>query len=108
MAAVKVQEMPYGAYLLGACLPDRIVERYAGSEEWVLPHEVAHLGDRLGSYRAAIVALTPPDPTPFMQAKLKVLREIDEDGPDYWATIYRRYGREALGGHRALLGRFSP
>lgn len=90
--------------IMGYCAPDRILELHAGGARWVAAHECAHLADRLGSYRAAIEALTPPNPNEHMAARLAVMREIDAAGPDYWQTIYNRWGTDAVV-HSKILAR---
>jgi hypothetical protein len=91
--------------IMGYCARDRILELHAGAMPWVAAHEACHLADRVGGMDAAIRLLTPPDPNPHMAARLAVMREIAAAGPDHWANLYRRFGREAIGNHRAILNR---
>jgi hypothetical protein len=91
--------------IMGLCARHRITELHANSEPWVPVHEALHLADRLGSLRAAIIALTPPNPNAHMAARLKLMEEVDAAGPDYWRTIYLRWGKDALGGHQNIIAR---
>lgn len=85
-----------GFVINGLTTSHRITELHAGGNPWVAAHECAHLADQLGSYRAAIKALTPPNPNEHMAARLAVLEEIDAAGPDYWRSIFNRWGSEAI------------
>lgn len=87
----------------GLCASDAIYELQGGASLWTCAHEIAHRADILGSYRAAIISVTPPHPSEQMAARLAVLEEIDASGPDYWRTIYLRWGRDAIGGHAEIL-----
>ena len=97
--------VPFGWVVAGTCNHQRITELQNGATAWSPAHECAHRADTMGSYRAAIESLTPPNPNQEMAARLKVMWEIEAGGSDYWLTIYKRWGREAIGGHTEILAR---
>ncbi len=76
-----------------------------GTDESVLAHECAHLGDTMGgNYAEAIRLVTPPNPSPEMAVKLRTLWEIERAPGGYWREICRRWGRGAVG-HPDILAR---
>lgn len=95
-------QLQWGTYATGLCATDRILEMHAGACGWTAVHECAHLADRLGSYRQAIFALTPPGvPNEHMAQRLALMEWVDTQarkrGTTHWQVIYDRWGAEAVG-----------
>lgn len=98
--------MPSGNHvIIGLCMQDRILELHAGAQQSTPAHEACHLADRVGGMHAAIALLTPPNPSPEMAKRLALMREIAAAGPDHWANLYSRFGRDALGCHQDIIDR---
>ncbi len=90
-----------GTYAEGWCGPASILELQSLASPWTAPHECAHLADRLGSYRKAIFALTPPGvPNEHMAQRLALMEWVDTQarkrGTTHWQVIYDRWGAEAV------------
>ena len=86
-----------------------ILELHAGGTRWIAAHEACHLGDRMGSMRAAILSLTPPgEPNEDMAERLasmwSVCLEAEKRGVDPWRIIWERWGDEGVV-HQTILDR---
>ena len=93
----------------GFCSRDGIVELHAGARRSTAAHEAAHLGDMMGSMRAAILSLTPPgEPNEDMAERLASMWSVclaaEKRGVDPWRIIRERWGDEGVV-HQSIIDR---